>query len=126
MNVRCIALRVSRTSGSTTADGSLTLGKTYLVLGILGNAQSLKYRIIPDGRLAPALFEAERFEVAHLSLPSDWSFRVSAGNVWTIEPRAWADQPLFWQRFYDGDTLAESCSKRRFRRFAVISRNSTI
>lgn len=108
MKVTCIKLGSLPTkSSSSDHDGWVTLGKEYVVLEIYGRGSSLKFRILGDDGITPALQSAEQFEITSPEIPPNWIFRMYPDEEWELTPAAWASGE-FWMAYFDGDPSAKA------------------
>lgn len=114
MRVRCIrVLEGGRLGGrDITADGTfrtVDVGRDYVVLGIRCRPNSgVEYSILREDvypALSPALLTAEMFEIVNPTIPNSWVMVDAYGDGTSIrlEPKAWADEPAFFERKVNGD-----------------------
>ena len=94
-------------SASLVNDGWVTIGRNYLVLGVYGRSNTIKYRILGDDDRTPALQLAEQFEITSPEIPADWIFRVYSPSEWEILPAAWSIDG-FWMAYFDGEPSAKA------------------
>lgn len=106
MKVACIRLNQPTEANSPNQDGWVTVGREYVVLEVCGRGSSLKYRILGDDGVTPALQAAEQFEITSPEIPSDWIFRVYPPQEWELTPAAWSADG-FWMAYFDGDASAK-------------------
>lgn len=100
-------------------DPLLTIGRSYLVLGvvlrpvpyptqicILTDADSGGHfdgKPYSDG--GPGLFDMNVFDIADSSIPSGWSMLDQGQGYYSLSPNEFGGD--FWDRFHDGDSEAE-------------------
>ncbi len=89
------------------SDGWLTIGREYVVLGIYGREREIKFRILGDDGVTPALHKSDKFKIVSSDIPPDWIFRIFSGNEWEIGPLAWSNDG-FWSAYFDGDLFARA------------------
>ncbi len=90
------------------SDGWLTIGHEYIVLSIYGGKDSVKFRILDDQKVTPALHSAEHFVITDPTVPPDWAFNLnSEEEEWRLGPTAWSADG-FWSAFFDGDPSAQA------------------
>jgi hypothetical protein len=85
-------------------DSWLRVGHEYVVLELFGRGSSLKYRVVGNDRLTPALHDSNLFEMTDRAVPSGWTFQLS-DNEWVLGPKEWSSTG-FWTAFFDGDKSA--------------------
>lgn len=81
-------------------------GKTYVILGVFGHEQSIKYRIVGDNSGGPALHDAKLFDLQDKKIPSGWVFTPFSSGDWELGPIEFAGDG-FWEKYFDGDLLTE-------------------
>jgi len=94
-------------STSVSCDSWLTVGSIYLVLGVYGRGSSIKFRVMSDEGVTPALHDANQFEIIAPEIPNSWIFRTFPNSEWQLIPAAWAGKG-FWEAYFDRDAAARS------------------
>ena len=85
-------------------DPNITLGRSYLVLGITfrPDGYSNLITIQSDSSGTPSLFDLDCFEVLDAALPSGWCFfELGRGRYYRLEPKEFGGE--FWDIFNDTD-----------------------
>jgi Immunity protein 40 len=118
MIVKCVKLlNRDGTPRDGERDSWLTIGASYYVLEICRSNDCIKYRLVGDSSLTPALHEAEKFEIVSNRIPDGWVFQLYGRADWAIGPKAWSAIG-FWESFFDQDETAEAIFLQEFRRLA--------
>ena len=105
-------------------DPILTLGRNYVVLGVLFRPHPYVTQInietnVDDGDHSdgkpysdggPGVFDMSFFDVVDPRVPSGWSLVVWEGGRYRLEPDEFAGD--FWDRFHDADAVAEKVFDR--------------
>lgn len=100
-------------------DPLLTIGRLYLVLGIVlrPHPYSMQVCILTDADEGdhsdgkpysdggPGLFDMNVFDIADSQMPSDWLMLDHGQGYYGLGPNEFGGD--FWDRFNDGDTEAE-------------------
>lgn len=107
MKVRCVNIKLDEIPTDRASDGWVTIGQEYVVLGIYGRGEEIKFRILGDDGTTPALQPAERFTVTLSNIPTDWVFRLYSSKEWEITPAAWSSNG-FWVAYFDGEVSARA------------------
>jgi hypothetical protein len=86
---------------------SFTLGKTYLVFGILFQSESHQTMVSVrrDSDETPVLLELSYCSIVDSSVPADWYFSELSNGFYTLQPKEFEGD--FWDRFHDADPEAE-------------------
>lgn len=84
-------------------DPHFTLGKDYIVLGIMYNAHFKSHTIhLPtDSDGDPVVLELECFDFIDESVPEGWVFRKLENGYLDLEPQEFSGD--FWEDFHEGD-----------------------
>jgi hypothetical protein len=106
MKVRCVT-QVDEHTGSRLEKSSwLTVGKVYHVLEIsIDQRGTIKFRLVGDDEKTPALHLWTQFSLASNVIPSCWIVDLRPEVLFSLRPRTWAGRG-FWERYFDGDSLA--------------------
>jgi hypothetical protein len=97
MKIRCIR--------NSAHKGSLTIGKTYDVLVVCWERQSLKFCIFADDPGgSPPLFPAYDFEIIDGSIPQNWIANMK-GTAFELSPARWCED-WFWESFHNREEKA--------------------
>lgn len=105
MIVTCTNLNFISSSTEHLGDGWITPGKNYIVLGIHGTKSEIKYRIVGDDGMTPALHVNNNFEIMNPSIPQGWIFKIYPNSEWELTPASWAEDG-FWESYFDGNPNA--------------------
>lgn len=117
MKVRC-QLLLNAEGNSTEFSPWLTLGKIYIVLGILKDASGLiNFRLMTsDKEVGPesvGVYSSECFELIDNYQPKIWKEKKLARGGIEISPASWQSDD-FWDKFYDRDPDALIEFKNQF------------
>ena len=106
MIVQCIMLGTPTLNAAPAVnDGWITLGHKYAVLGVYGRHGTVRFRILGDNRMTPALHNSEHFEIVSATIPLGWIYDMGRANEWRIVPKTFSN-PGFWTAYFDGDMEA--------------------
>ena len=117
MKVKCKEIINEHTQQHQEMSPWLTIGKEYIVLGIDVRQNKNYYLIIDDSSdRAPGLHYVKQFEVTSHYIPSNWCINPSDIAIAMIGPKAWEEDPMFWEKCYEeGDHDALEIYKREAR-----------
>jgi len=106
MKVRCVGLLDSR-GKPVERSAWAKLGSVYRVLSIWVEPGQILLRLVGE-EPAPALFEAEMFEVVSNAIPSAWVITMPKPGCLSIGPARWS-RPGFWEEYFDRKPEAVAC-----------------
>ncbi|MDR5856737.1 hypothetical protein P9239_05760 [Caballeronia sp. LZ062] len=112
-------------------DPLLTLGRIYLVMGVVIRPAPYQVQVCiltdtdpgdhRDGKPysdgGPGLFDMNFFDIADVDVPPDWSMIDQGKGYYTLSPKEFGGD--FWDRFHDGDSRAETTFEQVLKRLEV-------
>ena len=106
MKIRCVRF-LNESSGCEQESCSwLTIGKTYSVLSLNCDwSGKLKYRLIGDDNITPALHDAQQFETISSVIPSNWIVIANSNRGFQMLPESWS-RIGFWEEYFNCDSNA--------------------
>lgn len=93
-------MKAKCTKVSRKGDGWLTVGNSYVVIGILGRDCEILYRVNSDNG-TPAFHDADLFELVSHQIFGEWLFLKHSEIEWELIPAVFAGS--FWESYFDGD-----------------------
>lgn len=116
MKVKYVGVYNSIKNSRRSSSERLTIGKEYVVMELLSSVQKgVSYRLIGDNQDgSPAVFSAIEFEIISNSVAKNWVLTIKKNGLIINGPAAWRE-PEFWEKCYDGDTMALEIYKQEAR-----------
>ena len=100
MRIECKSYRKDGRLFFDGSDGSVTVGKLYLVLELYAPAgRNPQFRIIGDDG-TPVVIDASQFELTNNKCPSAWRVEVWPNGGLVLCPEAWL-RSGFWEDYFD-------------------------
>lgn len=104
-------------------DPHMTLGKKYIVFGILIRPNSLQYptqiTLLSDSDQTPCQFELNCFDMVDEAIPKDWVFTHLGSGYYRLCPKEFIGD--FWDRFHEADKSAEKTFQVVYKRLEATS-----
>ncbi len=105
MIVKCTRLFKRGTQEVIEHSSWLTVGRTYTVLEIFAESNSVDFRLIGDDGKTPAYHDAQQFEVVTDAIPKEWCINFKPGMYLELAPKRWSKDG-FWEAYFNDDPEA--------------------
>ncbi|GGY08498.1 hypothetical protein GCM10007160_39800 [Litchfieldella qijiaojingensis] len=108
-------MKVVAKSNAESVAGWLETGKVFTVLAVSSvETEGSRFLIWSEKQESLALFPASDFEIKDAKLSRRWVASLDSNDFICLAPEKWQVDG-FWEKYYDGDTVAEKIVEEEIR-----------